>query len=336
MSGRLLWSLIGRRAGFLLLTLRFCPLCRRSLRASSQDRSLITRSRKLDLSTFIHNWESVIAGLNHQPAETTLRDILLREHRGSTKLKFDLEVYDRAKEGDEKHTYDYLVKWVKELMTRERTRRNRAAIAKAPQPLMILPQIRTLPEVVSKRNPALHSNCGKCPKGNKCRFEHVKVDQSRGRTLPRSPKGGRGGSAGSGKGGGKSKDKSKIPCMFYPKLTSKNRKNCPFLHKDASPSVPAKGDKDGRQRAPSPAKPRRPSKKRGKSADNKAACCLASNASLACAPELSCVAARRVRPVLEIIGLLMRTRAFVFAYIRRSGPISMSLNLIIVPCHFGE
>ena len=34
-----------------------------------------------DLSTFIHNWESVIAGLNHQPEETTLRDILLRELR---------------------------------------------------------------------------------------------------------------------------------------------------------------------------------------------------------------------------------------------------------------
>ena len=55
-----------------------------------------------DLSTFIHNWESVIAGLNHQPEETTLRDILLRELRNSSKLKFDLEVYDRAKEGEEK------------------------------------------------------------------------------------------------------------------------------------------------------------------------------------------------------------------------------------------
>ena len=43
-----------------------------------------------DLSTFIHNWESVIAGLNHQPEETTLRDILLRQLRNSGKLKFDL------------------------------------------------------------------------------------------------------------------------------------------------------------------------------------------------------------------------------------------------------
>ena len=34
-----------------------------------------------DLNTFTHNWESVIAGLNHQPEETTLRDILLRQLR---------------------------------------------------------------------------------------------------------------------------------------------------------------------------------------------------------------------------------------------------------------
>ncbi|CAE7904108.1 NLRC3 [Symbiodinium sp. KB8] len=62
-----------------------------------------------DLSTFIHNWESVIAGLNHQPEETTLRDILLRELRNSSKLRCDLEVYDRAKEGEENHTYGYLI-----------------------------------------------------------------------------------------------------------------------------------------------------------------------------------------------------------------------------------
>ena len=34
-----------------------------------------------DLNTLTHNWESVIAGLNHQPEETTLRDILLRQLR---------------------------------------------------------------------------------------------------------------------------------------------------------------------------------------------------------------------------------------------------------------
>ena len=33
------------------------------------------------LSTFIHSWESVIAGISHVPEELTLRDILLRQIR---------------------------------------------------------------------------------------------------------------------------------------------------------------------------------------------------------------------------------------------------------------
>ena len=237
-----------------------------------------------DLSTFIHNWESVIAGLNHQPEETTLRDILLRELRNSSKLKFDLEVYDRAKEGEENHTYGYLVKCVKELLERERTRSNRTAIAKAhgarygTPAYDEKPKTPTTPRGRDEKKPCFAFQRGKCPRGKNCPFEHVKADPSRGRTPPRSPKGGRPGSAGSGKGSGKDKDKSKIPCIFYPKGTCKNGKNCPFLHKDASPSVPAKGD--GKQRANSPAKRRRPSKKRGKSADKKATCCLSANATL--------------------------------------------------------
>ena len=51
-----------------------------------------------DLSTFIHNWESVIAGMSHIPDEVTVRDILLRQIRKSVRMKYDLEMYDRAKD----------------------------------------------------------------------------------------------------------------------------------------------------------------------------------------------------------------------------------------------
>ena len=61
-----------------------------------------------DLSTFLSNWENVISGLGHMPDETTLRDIFLRELRQSKKIKYDLEIYDRAKEGSEQHTYLFL------------------------------------------------------------------------------------------------------------------------------------------------------------------------------------------------------------------------------------
>ncbi|CAE7198859.1 unnamed protein product [Symbiodinium sp. CCMP2592] len=88
-------------------------------------------------------------------------------------------------------------------------------------------------------------------------------------------------SGGKGGKGGEKKDTSKIPCIFFPKGTCKNGKNCPFMHKDAAPSVPAKGDKAGKDGKRSPSgKRRRPSKKRPKSEDKPAACCLSLTATL--------------------------------------------------------
>ena len=50
-----------------------------------------------DLSTFIHNGESVVAGMSHVPDERTLRDILLRQIRRLAWMRWDLDLYDRAK-----------------------------------------------------------------------------------------------------------------------------------------------------------------------------------------------------------------------------------------------
>ena len=76
-----------------------------------------------DLSTFLSNWESVMSGLSHMPDETTLwttlRDIFLRELRQSKRLKCDLEIYDRAKEGSEQHSYAFLKNSIREMLTRE-------------------------------------------------------------------------------------------------------------------------------------------------------------------------------------------------------------------------
>ena len=84
-----------------------------------------------DLSSFIHNWESVIAGMSHIPDEVTLRDILLCQIRKSIRMKYDLEIYDRAKEGSKEHSYSFLVQSIKDLLTRERMRKNRDRIAKS-------------------------------------------------------------------------------------------------------------------------------------------------------------------------------------------------------------
>ena len=84
-----------------------------------------------DLSTFIHNWESVVAGISHVPDERTLRDILLRQLRRSARMKWDLDLYDRAKEGTPTHSYSFLIQSIRDLLTRERVRRNRDWIAKS-------------------------------------------------------------------------------------------------------------------------------------------------------------------------------------------------------------
>ena len=84
-----------------------------------------------DLFTFLHNWESVIAGMSHIPDEVTLRDILLRQIRKSQRLKFDLERYDRAKDGTPEHSYEFLKESIRDLLTRERMRKNRDRIAKS-------------------------------------------------------------------------------------------------------------------------------------------------------------------------------------------------------------
>ena len=137
-----------------------------------------------DLSTFIHNWESVVAGMSHVPDERTLNDILLRQIRRSA--QWDLDLYDRAKErewhsvlrgsgatgrrpawvhlmdrrrsadslmfhlekshrigielpvevvaccmGTPTHSYNFLIQSIRDLLTRERVRRNRDRIAKS-------------------------------------------------------------------------------------------------------------------------------------------------------------------------------------------------------------
>ena len=84
-----------------------------------------------DLSTFIHNWESVVAGMSHLPDERTLRDILLRQSRRSARMKWDLDLYDRAKEGTSTQSYSFLIQSIRRLLTRERVRRNRDRIAKS-------------------------------------------------------------------------------------------------------------------------------------------------------------------------------------------------------------
>ena len=207
-----------------------------------------------DLSSFIHNWESVIAGISHVPEELALRDIWLRQIRGSHRLKYDLETYDRAKEGTETHSYQFLLSSIKNLLTRGRVRKNRDKIAKAHGAKYGAPaqedgegkgkggrkgreasrQRET--SQVPKKNCFTWVKTGKCEKGADCKYKHEKPrgnSPNRGRT-------------------GSPRDLSKVPRKFHKIGCCTEGANCRFSR--SKPASPAKGDK---QRSPSPAKRRR-------------------------------------------------------------------------------
>ena len=206
-----------------------------------------------DLSSFIHNWdwESVIAGMSHVPDEVTQRDILLRQIRKSTKMKYDLEIYDRAKEGSKEHSYGFLVQSIKDLLTRERMRKNRDRIAKshgdkygAPAPTKpgggnTRPPSRGGRGRSSSRDSGRSSarsrsssrssspksskaicydfQKGKCTRGDKCKYLHKARSQS-----PKTDKPNKGGK------------KINAVCTFWKKGKCTRGDKCRFLHREPS------------------------------------------------------------------------------------------------------
>ena len=261
-----------------------------------------------DLSTFIHNWESVIAGMSHVPKETTLRDILLRQLRKSGKFKYDLEIYDRAKEGTYNHTYQFLTQSIHDLLTRERIRRNRDKIARSHGDKYGAPA----PDDAPTHDPPKGNGkgkegkgagkgakvCfdwlkGKCTRGDKCKHPHRSASQgSKGsrkssRTSSRSSS-----SRGLSRGRPPSTEKKKKICRFF-KRNSKCTKGdqCEFLHKtrSKSPSITTPAKEGEKPRSPSPHVGRRRKTSRGGSREktSNAACCLLDTAALAGTPEKS-------------------------------------------------
>ena len=249
-----------------------------------------------DLSTFIHNWESVVAGMSHVPDERTLRDILLRQIRRSARMKWDLDLYDRAKEGTSTHSYSFLIQSIRDLLTRERVRRNRDRIAKSHGDKYGAPAPRkegARPQSGGRgRTPSRDSNAsfrsrsssrgsqgrstspkavcydflkGKCTRGASCKFLHKNRSPS-----PKPPD--------------KTRKINKV-CMYWKKGKCTRGDKCRFLHKSdkdrtPSPSKPAGTENAApaapeKPRSPSPAPKRRPGRGRSKSPRaTPAACCV--------------------------------------------------------------
>ena len=247
-----------------------------------------------DLKSFMYNWDAVVAGMKHIPDEHTMRDLFFRQIKKSNRMRYDIDTYERAKEGDPKHTYAFLEKSVRDLITRERVKDNRDRIAKSTTSRYGMPA----PGSYGRRTPSRSQSpkgsfrssrspsrdkygkskgvcydflSGKCKKGSSCKYRHEKPKRSGSGSNSRSPGGDRrkqSRSPGSDRAKHPKKDLKNKPCRYFKEGKCKKGEKCPFKHaSEDSNAVPA-------GRADSPA----PNKKKDKGRDkepSKAAPCIA-------------------------------------------------------------
>ena len=213
-----------------------------------------------DLKRFINRWDAVIAGMKQVPEESILRDVLLRQIRNSVLMKYDIDTYDRAKEGEHHKTYKFLYQSIRDLIDRERLRENRDRIAdrqqvKGPKEKAGLP-------AKEEKKGRQHSpsrgrtpdrskkycwefDKGNCTKGKKCPFLHEKRPRSN------TPGKGRGRSAEKSKKMSK-EEMAKTPCVYHAKGNCRRGDKCYYSHAEKPAAAAPKDHK--RTNSPAPKK----------------------------------------------------------------------------------
>ena len=81
-----------------------------------------------NLRTFISNWDTVNAGITHPPDPSVLETLFYEQVNNVRAIQHDIEVYNRAEEGTENHSYKFLVDVVQRYLRRERLESNRDRI----------------------------------------------------------------------------------------------------------------------------------------------------------------------------------------------------------------
>ena len=73
-----------------------------------------------DLKNFMTRWDTVIAGMGNEQNEKTLEALFHRQIRKFRPLSHDLNEYERAEEGTEKHSYKFLIDASRNYLERKR------------------------------------------------------------------------------------------------------------------------------------------------------------------------------------------------------------------------
>ena len=173
-----------------------------------------------NLRTFISNWDTVNAGITHPPDPSVLETLFYEQVKNVRAIQHDIEIYNRAEEGTDNHSYKYLVDAVQRYLRRERLESNRDRIHNSlggPKP--------STPAVDDdrKKTPFIPKgycvawNKGSCTKEN-CTYKHETPPKktrkpSRGRSTSRE-----------------GKDKSKITCKYWKAGRCKRGSDCEFSH----------------------------------------------------------------------------------------------------------
>ena len=245
-----------------------------------------------DLMTFIQNWDSVIAGMKIVPERHVLKDIFLRQIRGCHKIKYDLDTYERAKDGSYDKSYEFLVQAVRDVLTRERLQSNRDRVARAHNQKVGAPAPNANPG--RARDPSAVKYCydfqkGKCTRDN-CITSMRKTQDPQAKI--RKEKKGRGRSDSQGRDRDRSASRKraelkKIPCRFFKGGQGKCTRgdNCAFSHetRSAAPATDKPSPKKGASRGRSPT-PKGKGRKRSQSkkGESSATVCLRVKETNAC------------------------------------------------------
>ena len=221
-----------------------------------------------DIKRFINKWDATLAGMPTPPEDNILRDLFLRQIRHAPSLKYDIDLFDRAKEGEENKTYQFLLTSVRNYIDRERLRTNRDRVAQRQNPNKAAAAANDRKQEDKERRrgrsserakpdnkkdkPCFKFREGNCKLGKKCPYSH----DPRAHSEPRNP---RKPSRPKTKSPPKNKTKltkeemAKIPCTFFKAGKCKRGDKCYYMH-ESTAAAAAKPKAKPRSDSPNPKK----------------------------------------------------------------------------------